>query len=63
MNAPSERYGHALSYDSGRGVTVLFGGRDDDGNRFNDTWEWNGASWTQRNPAESPLERELHALA
>jgi len=43
MNAPSERYGHALSYDSARGVTVLFGGYDD--SDFNDTWEWNGENW------------------
>ncbi len=35
---PSPRYGHAMAYDSARGVTVLFGGYDNtyDG----ETWEW-----------------------
>ena len=31
--------------DSARGVSVLFGGIGD--SAFNDTWEWDGESWTQ----------------
>ena len=34
---PSPRYGHAVAYDSARGVTVLFGRYDD--NLGGDTWE------------------------
>ena len=36
-----------MAYDSIRGVTVLFGGADPDGNLFGDTWEWDGENWTQ----------------
>jgi len=33
-----------MVYDSVRGVTVLFGGAPN----FSDTWEWDGAAWSQR---------------
>jgi hypothetical protein len=44
---PGPRNSHAMAYDSIRGVTVLFGGADPDGNLFGDTWEWDGENWTQ----------------
>lgn len=52
-SGPSARYGHAMVYDSARGVTMLFGGEklSDDHSRydnFGDVWEWNGANWRQR---------------
>jgi hypothetical protein len=34
-----------MVYDSARGVSVLFGGIGD--SEFDDTWEWDGESWTQ----------------
>ncbi len=43
---PSPRRTHAMAFDSGRGVTVLFGGYNDD--RLGDTWEWDGSSWALR---------------
>jgi hypothetical protein len=43
---PSRRTGAVLAYDSVRGRTVLFGGTADGVNTLNDTWEWNGTSWT-----------------
>ncbi len=56
---------HALAYDRGRSRVVLFGG-----SAFtplptlvDDTWEWNGASWTLRTPAVVPPARENHAMA
>lgn len=59
--APSARSGHAMSYDGNRQVTVLFGGFD--GTTYkNDTWEWDGASWTQRNPSTNPPARADHAM-
>jgi hypothetical protein len=48
---PSARYGHAMAYDPGSGVTVLVGGFDiDTGYALADVWEWDPASgaWSQR---------------
>lgn len=49
-NGPPARFGHAMAYDSKRGVTVLFGGRTNSSSAFsfNDLWEWDGALWTLR---------------
>jgi len=53
-NGPSARSGHAMAYDSARGVTVLFGGwrTNETGEvvTFNDLWEWDGTRWTLRMP-------------
>jgi hypothetical protein len=38
-------------------MIVLFGGFDDSGSPLGDTWEWNGSTWTQMNPAQSPMAR------
>ena len=54
-HSPDPRDGHAMAFDSVRGVTVLFGGQT-----FvtsNDTWEWDGTDWTQRNPSHPPTVR------
>ncbi|MCG3132592.1 MAG: hypothetical protein FLDDKLPJ_03455 [Phycisphaerae bacterium] len=61
----SPRYLHAMAYDSARGVTVLFGGRYYDGSHhyYRDTWEWDGAAWTQQFPDLSPSPRQDHAMA
>ena len=45
-SGPSARAFHAMAYDPARGRVVLFGGWDSSGRR-QDTWEWDGASWTQ----------------
>lgn len=49
-NGPPPRFNHAMAYDAGRHVTVLFGGRTNAAAlySFNDLWEWDGAGWTQR---------------
>ncbi len=44
---PVTRYDHAMAYDSKRGKTVLFGGTTGSLIFYGDTWEWDGASWTQ----------------
>ena len=55
-------------YDSGRGVTVLFGGDynldqcTEGGELKQDTWEWNGTTWTDVKSEYSPLRRQDHAL-
>jgi hypothetical protein len=53
--APSARVWAQMDYDSARGVSVLFGGSSDSGpGNLHDTWEWDGARWTQMAPAASP---------
>jgi hypothetical protein len=41
------RRGAQISYDVIRRRTVLFGGRSSAGAELGDTWEWDGATWTQ----------------
>ncbi len=55
---PSSRANSAMAYDSARGKTILFGG----GTGLNDTWEWNGTSWTQATPSTSPPVRYSHSM-
>lgn len=66
-SGPSPRYSHSIVNDSGRGVVVLFGGATalppSPVARDNQTWEWNGVSWTQRFPANSPSARLAHSMA
>lgn len=47
---PQALYSGASAFDSARGMMVLYGGRLSTTNSgtTNQTWEWNGASWTQR---------------
>ena len=47
---PDARYDHGMAFDSGRGVLVVYGGRDIDNNKFADTWEWDGTGWTEIAP-------------
>ncbi len=46
-SAPSARGGAGMSFDADRAVSVLHGGNLGSLQRT-DTWEWNGANWTQR---------------
>ncbi len=61
--SPAPRFGHAMAYDSARGVTVLFGGHSTY-NVYDDTWEWNGTDWTERFSAlgNRPPARFEHAM-
>jgi hypothetical protein len=66
--SPPGVWGHALSYDSGRGVTTLFGGclASDNGGKCttssSQTWEWDGQNWSQRSPETSPSARWAHGM-
>ncbi len=42
---------------------VLFGGQDASNTALNDTWTWNGTTWTQANPSTSPPARGAAAMA
>ena len=47
-------------YDSARGVLVMFGGRD--ATALDDTWEYDGISWSQVLTPTSPPARFWHAM-
>jgi hypothetical protein len=61
--APSPRSGMEMAMDA-NGNVVLFGGqRPSDLHIFGDTWTWDGNTWTERHPADSPSPRCCYALA
>ncbi|HUN82431.1 MAG TPA: hypothetical protein VMV81_13085, partial [Phycisphaerae bacterium] len=60
LGGPGPRDGHALAYDSRRGVTVLFGGNTYDGSQ-GDTWEWDGSIWELR-ASSGPSPRYRHSM-
>lgn len=57
----------AMVFDAARERIVLFGGSSglggDPPQFFNDTWEFDGAVWSERAPAVSPPARNGHRLA
>jgi hypothetical protein len=59
---PPAREFAAMAYDPVRSVMVLFGGQAGSSVNQNDTWTWNGASWTQRMPAARPPVRYFHSM-
>ncbi len=64
---PSPRWDVGMAFDAQRGVTVLFGGFHDvpylTPVHYDDTWEWDGATWRQRAPTNLPPGRRGHAMA
>ena len=60
---PEGTIGHAMAYDSARGVTVLFGGYNIVTGWLNDTWEWNGTAWNKRIAINNPGYRPGYAMA
>jgi Galactose oxidase, central domain len=65
--SPSGRFGLQLAFDSVQSQIVLFGGAIFENNgiifSLNDTWTWNGSTWTKMSPAASPPPRYLHGMA
>ncbi len=61
---PPGRDFYAATFDTNRGVYVLFGGRSSAlSSELGDTWEFDGVSWTQRAPAVSPGARRWCQMA
>ena len=50
-----------LVYDSDRQKVILFGGLGSSG-YLNDTWEFNGTTWSQVSAGTPPPERDAHAM-
>ncbi len=63
---PSPRYAQQMTFDSRRGVVVLYGGNIGGSAGIpvysNETWEYNGATWTQRNIPNPPPARGTGAM-
>jgi hypothetical protein len=53
-----------MAYDAATATVVLFGGLSALGQGcINDTWTWNGSTWTKQSPATRPRAREQAAMA
>ena len=63
----SDRRRHGMAYDASRDRVVLFGGTDFSDEVFpqdlDDTWTWDGESWTEIEPAVRPPAQAGHVLA
>ena len=61
---PAGRDWYGAAYDTGRARFVLFGGRSSAlGSNLGDTWEFDGAQWTQLTPVNAPSVRRWNAMA
>ncbi|MCU0867658.1 MAG: kelch motif-containing protein [Planctomycetes bacterium] len=61
--SPTPRYLHAMAFDAARNVVVMFGGTLHGASQPTaETWELNGATWTQRQSVNVPPRRESHTL-
>ncbi len=58
---PVNRSGYACAYDSIRQRLVLFGGYLSSQDQ-NDTWEWDGVTWTEIFPEHRPKKQESHGM-
>jgi hypothetical protein len=62
--SPSARSDAVMAYDAATKTVVLFGGVSAaDPNGLNDTWTWNGTTWTEQHPATSPPARYWATMA
>ena len=68
LETPPPRAGHAMVYDNFRQKIVLFGGSQTISqeerlfNQLNDTWEYDGISWTQIETSHSPKPRSIFSM-
>jgi len=62
VSGPAPRSNHAMVYDSCRNVLVLYGGVDWQ-QGYEDTWEWDGTSWSLRASGGGPGIRASHSMA
>jgi len=61
--SPTPRQGASMAYDAALGEIVLFGGYGGGGEVYDDdTWSWNGSTWTELSPATSPPARYLASM-
>jgi Galactose oxidase, central domain len=65
VGGPGGRDDHAMVVDVRRQKLVVFGGRNEFWQQFNDTWEFDlsAQTWAQRSPAQSPAPRMNPGMA
>jgi hypothetical protein len=66
--SPPARAGASMAYNSSTSQVVLFGGYNSEGmgdtlGLLNDTWTYDGTTWTQQSPATSPTTRDGASMA
>lgn len=62
--SPPGRYNEAMAYDAANGTVVMFGGVGTSNEpAYDDTWTWNGTTWTKQAPAAHPAPRSDAAMA
>jgi RHS repeat-associated protein len=63
--SPPARYATRMAYDAARGQLVMFGGGATIPSPiiFDDTWVWDGVSWTQKFPATNPPPKSSQSMA
>lgn len=63
--SPFPRYKAEAAYLSLAGAVVMFGGQSSGtyANMLEETWLWNGTTWSQATPTTSPSARAGHAMA
>lgn len=62
--APQARRGHAMVLDPQNNTVVLFGGGGTLLSQvLDDTWQWNGTTWSPVTTTRTPPARYLHAMA
>ena len=59
--SPAARGGPGMAYDPTTGTVVLFGGYNIDLTYLNDTWTWDGVTWTEQFPPVSPPARSFNS--
>jgi hypothetical protein len=62
--SPPARFEAAMAYDAATSTAVLFSGEGQNPTvLLDDTWTWDGATWTQQHPATSPSARIFASMA
>lgn len=65
VNTPPELENATMVYESALGRCLMFGGRGNGvtaSSEVDETWAWDGASWTRLSPASAPPARRNHAM-
>ncbi len=60
--SPGPRYGVGMGFDPVGRRMIVFGGNDGRFNVLDETWSWDGRSWTLLSPATRPPARWEHAM-